>query len=47
MKIGHVTLYVKDLEGARALFENYFASQSNEFYHNPKTGFSSYYKRHL
>lgn len=43
MKIEHVALYVKDLEGARVFFENYFASRSNDLYHNPKTGFSSYF----
>lgn len=43
MKIEHVALYVRDLEGARAFFEKYFAAQSNDLYHNPKTHFSSYF----
>ena len=43
MKIEHVGLYVHDLEGARAFFENYFAAKSNDRYHNPKTGFQSYF----
>ena len=43
MKIEHLALYVRDLEGARAFFETYFEAQSNSLYHNPKTGFSSYF----
>lgn len=43
MKIEHVALYVRDLEGARTFFETYFEAQSNSRYHNPKTGFSSYF----
>lgn len=43
MKIEHLALYVKDLEGARAFFQTYFEAQSNELYHNPNTGFSSYF----
>ena len=43
MKIEHLALYVRDLEGARAFFETYFEARSNSLYHNPKTGFSSYF----
>ena len=43
MKIEHLALYVRDLEGAKAFFETYFEAQSNSLYHNPKTGFSSYF----
>ena len=43
MKIEHIALYVRDLEGARAFFETYFEAQSNSLYQNPKTGFSSYF----
>ena len=43
MNIEHIALYVRDLEGARAFFETYFEAQSNSLYHNPKTGFSSYF----
>ncbi|CQR25389.1 Glyoxalase/bleomycin resistance protein/dioxygenase [Streptococcus varani] len=43
MKIEHIALYVRDLEGAKAFFEEYFAARSNQLYHNPKTGFSSYF----
>ena len=43
MKIEHLALYVRDLEGAKAFFETYFEARSNSLYHNPKTGFSSYF----
>lgn len=43
MKIDHIGLYVKDLEGAREFFETWFAGRANKKYHNPKTGFSSYF----
>ena len=43
MKIEHLALYVRDLEGARTFFETYFEARSNSLYHNPKTGFSSYF----
>lgn len=43
MKIDHIAMYVKDLEGARAFFATYFHAQSGEVYRNPKTGFRSYF----
>ena len=43
MKIEHLGLYVHDLEGAKRFFETYFQAQANTLYHNPKTGFSSYF----
>ena len=43
MKIEHIALYVNDLEGARDFFARYFGAKSNELYHNPKTGFRSYF----
>ena len=43
MKIDHIAMYVKDLEGARAFFATYFHAQSGEVYCNPKTGFRSYF----
>lgn len=43
MKIEHVAMYVNDLEGARAFFEKYFEARSNDGYHNPGTGFRSYF----
>lgn len=43
MKIEHVAMYVNDLERTKQFFEYYFKAKSNERYHNPKTGFSSYF----
>ena len=43
VKIEHVALYVNDLEDAREFFARYFGAKSNELYHNPKTGFRSYF----
>lgn len=43
MKIDHIALYVIDLEGAKAFFENYFGGTSNEMYHNPKSGLKTYF----
>lgn len=43
MKIDHVAMYVHDLEGARDFFVKYLGASSNCGYHNPKTGFRSYF----
>lgn len=43
MKIAHAAMYVADLERARAFFETYFGGQAGKKYHNPRTGFSSYF----
>ena len=43
MKIEHAALYTEDLEKMRSFFMKYFEASSNELYHNPKTGFSSYF----
>ena len=43
MTIEHVALYVRDLEAARDFFLRYLNASSNQLYHNPKTGFSSYF----
>ena len=43
MKIEHVAIYVKDLEGAKNFFIKYFAAKSNNLYHNPRTNFKSYF----
>lgn len=43
MKIEHVALYVKDLEGARNFFEKYFNAKSGELYHNKTSEFKSYF----
>lgn len=43
MKIEHVALYVKDLDGARKFFEKYFSAESGELYYNRNSGFKSYF----
>lgn len=43
MKIAHAALYVTDLEGEKRFFEQHFGAKANRLYHNPKTGFSSYF----
>lgn len=42
-RIEHIALYVDNLEGAKEFFEKYFGAESNEKYHNIKTGFQSYF----
>lgn len=39
----HVAMYVHDLERTKNFFMMYFQARANELYHNPKTGFSSYF----
>ena len=43
MRLDHIALYVKNLEGARAFFIRYFGAISNEMYHNPRTGLKTYF----
>lgn len=43
MRIEHIALYVNDLENARIFFVKYFGAKSNNRYHNPRTGFCSYF----
>ena len=43
MKIEHIALYVKDLEGAKSFFCKYFNAVANEGYHNRNTNFRSYF----
>lgn len=43
MRIEHVAMYVNDLDGARAFFEEYFGGHLTDTpYHNPRTDFRSY-----
>lgn len=42
MKIEHVALYCRDLEGMKVFFEKYFQGTSNNLYHNPRTGLRTY-----
>ena len=39
----HAALYVRDLEEAKAFFTQYFSAVSGAMYHNPRTGFTSYF----
>jgi len=43
MKIEHLAIWVKDLEGMRHFYETYFNAQSNEKYRNDKKQFESYF----
>lgn len=43
MTIEHVALYVRDLEAARDFFTRHLGGTSNAGYHNPNTGFRSYF----
>ncbi len=43
MKIEHIAMYVNDLEQAKDFFTHYFHAAAGEKYHNPKTGFHSYF----
>lgn len=43
MKIGHMALYVNDLEGAKEFFTEYFEAEAGGLYHNKNTGFKSYF----
>ncbi|MBQ4396738.1 MAG: VOC family protein [Clostridia bacterium] len=43
MRIEHIAMYVNDLKTARAFFVNYFNGKADDGYHNPTTGFSSYF----
>lgn len=42
MKIEHIALFCKDLEQMRQFFLDHFEAESNEQYHNPKTGLRTY-----
>ena len=43
MTIEHIAMYVNDLETARQFFTTYLGAVSNSGYHNPNTGFRSYF----
>lgn len=43
VKIEHVAMYVNDLGGTKAFFENYLGAKANDGYHNPRTGLRSYF----
>lgn len=43
MRIEHVAAYVEDLYAARDFFEVYLGAMAGEEYHNPRTGFRSFF----
>ena len=43
MKLDHVALYVKDLEGAKEFYTKYFGAKAFSKYNNPKTGLETYF----
>lgn len=43
MKIEHIAMYVKDLEGTRDFFIKYLGASSGNVYHNRETNFRSYF----
>lgn len=42
MKIDHIALYCRDLEGMKCFFEKYFHGTPNTLYHNPRTNLRTY-----
>ncbi len=42
MKIDHVALYCRDLDGMKTFFEKYFNGTSNNLYHNPRTNLRTF-----
>jgi lactoylglutathione lyase len=43
MQLEHIAIWTSDLERLRQFYEDYFGGKAGEKYHNPKTGFSSYF----
>ena len=43
MHIEHIALFTADLERSRNFYMTYFGAHGGELYHNPRTGFRSYF----
>lgn len=43
IKLDHLAMYVRNLDATKDFFVKYFNAESNELYHNTKTGFMSYF----
>ncbi len=43
MRIEHIALWTKDLEGMRDFYQKYFKMKCGEMYENTEKGFSSYF----
>lgn len=45
MKIDHIAIWTKDLEGMKLFYEKYFQVRASEKYFNPNKNFESYFLR--
>ncbi len=43
MRLEHVALWVRDLDAMKTFYCRYFNASAGDRYHNPRTGFSSYF----
>jgi lactoylglutathione lyase len=43
MHIEHVAIWVKNLDTTKTFYEKFFGGKVGKLYHNPKSGFSSYF----
>ena len=43
MRLVHTALFAADLERARTFYTRYFDCTAGALYHNPRTGFRSYF----
>ena len=43
MKIEHIAIWTSDLERLKDFYTQYFQASAGQKYHNPKTGFQSYF----
>lgn len=43
MRLDHIALYTGDLERLRLFYQTYFGAESNQMYHNPRTGLQTYF----
>ena len=43
MSIEHLAIWVKDLEGMKNFYEQFFGAKAGALYHNPKKQFQSYF----
>lgn len=45
MKLAHIALFAEDMETMKVFFTAYFGCTAGTLYHNPRTGFRSYFLR--
>lgn len=43
MQLGHIALYVQNLEGMKDFYMQHFGATTSAQYHNPKTGLQTYF----